>query len=55
MERLEGTTQVTKTAHLTCHHLKLNDYLLVLPDNKENIEKCDLVQARYQKESLINR
>lgn len=52
LERLEGTTQVTKTAHLTCHHLNLNDYLLVLPGNKE---KCDLVQARYQRESVINR
>lgn len=40
---------MTKTVHLAHHHLNLNDYLAVLPDNKENAEKCDLVQSSNTK------
>lgn len=40
--------EMTKTVHLTRHHLNLND-LAVLPDNKENAEKHDLVQSSNTK------
>lgn len=39
---------MTKTVHLACHHLNLNDYLAVLPD-KENAEKHDLVHSSNTK------